>query len=337
VLGLAPVMPTRLIEPVAPGPNALASGAWGVSAVEAMTSPFDGSGVNVAILDTGIDAAHPAFAGLTLVQRDFTGSGDGDQHGHGTHCAGTVFGGDVGGQRIGIARGVAKALIAKVLGANGGGDTLSLVRGLLWASDQDADVISMSLGFDFPGMVASSIADGMPAAAATSRALEVYRANLRMFDRLLALLAARASLAGGGVVVGATGNESRRDATPPYGIAVALPAAAEGVISIGAVDRTAAGFTVAPFSNIYPQLVAPGVRVTSAKAGGGLAELSGTSMATPHAAGVAALWWQAVRANGQPATAAFVTARVLASARSNVFPHGDDVALRGAGLVTAPS
>jgi subtilisin family serine protease len=73
---------------------------WGVRAIRADMSPYSGEGVIVAVLDTGIDAAHPAFAGMELVQRDFTGAGNGDVHGHGTHCAGTIFGRDVDGLRV---------------------------------------------------------------------------------------------------------------------------------------------------------------------------------------------------------------------------------------------
>src|SRR5262245_19916375 len=124
VLAVAPSIPMQLIAPIERSVSAqpAAGGiAWGVQAVGADTSPFSGDGIVVAVLDTGIDASHPAFAGMDLVQKDFTGDGNGDQHGHGTHCAGTIFGRDVNGVRIGVARGVKKALIGKVLGNNGGG------------------------------------------------------------------------------------------------------------------------------------------------------------------------------------------------------------------------
>jgi subtilisin family serine protease len=81
--------------------------------VGADTSPFSGDGIVVAVLDTGIDASHPAFEGVDIVQKDFTGEGVGDQHGHGTHCAGTIFGRTSEGTRIGVAPGVKKALIGK--------------------------------------------------------------------------------------------------------------------------------------------------------------------------------------------------------------------------------
>ena len=70
----------------------------------------------VAVLDTGIDPNHVAFNGVNLTRRNFTAEGDDDLHGHGTLCAGTIFGRDVNGLRIGVARGVSDAIIGKVLG-----------------------------------------------------------------------------------------------------------------------------------------------------------------------------------------------------------------------------
>jgi subtilisin family serine protease len=93
VQGVAPPMPVRLIKPMASAAAAAPKGkgtAWGITATKANKSPFTGKGITVAILDTGIDANHPAFQGVNLLQKDFTGEGDGDAEGHGTHCAGTV-------------------------------------------------------------------------------------------------------------------------------------------------------------------------------------------------------------------------------------------------------
>ena len=155
VVAAAPVMPMKLIKPfdaAAPDGSNVPGIEWGVRAVAAHSSPFDGKGVIVAVLDTGIDKTHPAFAGVTLVEKDFTGGGNGDVNGHGTHCAGTIFGRDVDGRRIGIARGVTNALIGKVLGA-GGGSSDQIVQAIQWAVNEGANVISMSLGIDFPGAV----------------------------------------------------------------------------------------------------------------------------------------------------------------------------------------
>jgi len=341
VVAISPAMPTRLIEPVAEPaaqPAAGATSAWGIAAVGADASSFTGSGAVVAVLDTGIDATHPAFAGVELVQQDFSGEGDGDGNGHGTHCAGTVFGRDVDGQRIGVARGVSKALIGKVLGADGGGDSDMIFRAIQWAVENGANVISMSLGFDFPGLVADRVAAGWPPDLATSLALELYRGNLRVFDALMQLVRAREAFGGGTIVVAAAGNESRRTVNPNYEIAASLPAAAEGVVSVGALGRVGDRLDVAPFSNTFPVISGPGVGILSAKAGGGLRELNGTSMATPHVAGVAALWWEQVQQSGLPVQliAQTVVGKLRASARTDTLVDGLDPADRGVGLVSAP-
>lgn len=330
---VAPMMPTRLIEPIG-APHAANTTSWGISAVNADKSPFDGKGVVVAVLDTGIDSQHPAFAGVTLVQQDFTRSGDGDKVGHGTHCAGTIFGRDVGGARIGIARGVTKALIGKVLGDDGSGGTGALYDGMTWALQNGARVISMSLGFDFPGLVQRLVnQEGFPPDLATSFALEAYRGNLRMFDAIMQLAEARVAVDGGAVVVAAAGNESKRNVNPDYKIAVSIPAAAADVLSVGALEEAPGGLGVAYFSNTHPEISAPGVAITSAKAGGGLVAMSGTSMAAPHVAGVAALWWQSTSG---VANAPRVAARLLAAANTQKLAPSATTADRGVGLVTAP-
>jgi len=335
VVALTPAMPTRLIEPLE-GTESASEGVWGIAAVGAVESQLTGAEVLVAVLDTGIDGAHQAFEGVTLVEEDFSGSGTGDRQGHGTHCAGTIFGRDLDGERIGVARGVSRALIGKVLADDGGGSSEMLFRGIRWAVDQDAHVISMSLGFDFPGLVAELTQAGWPADLATSNALEAYRGNLRMFDAIMAQVRAEEAFGAGTVVVAAAGNESQRDVNPDYEIAASLPAAAEGIISVGALGQSGATLAIAPFSNTFPRVSAPGVGIKSAKVGGGTRPLNGTSMACPHVAGVAALWWEQVRAAGLPATAQTVVAKVLATARTDVFGPDVDQADRGVGLVTAP-
>ncbi len=335
VVGVARSLGIRLIEPTDIPASAATEGAWGTEAVSATRSSRDGNGTVVGVLDTGIDAVHPAFAGVQLTERDFTGEGNGDRHGHGTHCAGTIFGRDVEGQRIGVAPGVKKALVGKVLDGFGRGTTEALFQALSWALSE-ADVVSLSLGFDFPGHVDHLVhVEGLPVIQATSMALVDFTANLRMFDALMVENRARDdySLGGGAVVVAAAGNESE---WPRFRIACTLPAAAEGVISVGALERSVDGLRVASFSNMLVDVSAPGVDILSARSGGGLRSLSGTSMATPHVAGIAALWWQAIRNGIAPATARNVSSRLIAAASSDSLAPGIDLADRGAGLVSAP-
>jgi subtilisin family serine protease len=302
--------------------------------VGADTSPFTGIWAILCVLDTGIDAAHPAFAGVEVVQKDFTGEGDGDSHGHGTHCAGTILGRDVDGMRIGVARGASKVLIGKVLGASGGSSD-SIVQAIQWAAQNGANVISMSLGMDFPGLVESLIGQGFPPPLATSRALEGYRLNVQLFERLAALIRASSEFSQPTLLIAAAGNESQRQANPNFEIAVSPPAVSDGIVSVAALGEGPSGFTIASFSNTGANISGPGVKIVSAKAGGGLATMSGTSMACPHVAGVAALWVEKVKAMG-PFTTAHVTHRLLASGAIDKMNAGFDPFDIGTGMVRAP-
>jgi subtilisin family serine protease len=337
VVAIAPAMPMKLIAPMEVTGTVDISAqkvTWGIQAVGADTSPYTGDGIVVAVLDTGIDASHPAFAGVELIQKDFTGEGDGDTNGHGTHCAGTIFGRDVDGNRIGVARGIKKALIGKVIG-NQGGSSDQISNAIVWALENGANVISMSLGIDFPGFVEFYVSQGLPVEMATSRALEGYRANTQLFQALASLANARAPFSQASVLVAAAGNESQRNKRPDWEIAVAPPAVAEGIISVAALASGASGLTIAPFSNTGANLSGPGVQVISAKAGGGLVAFSGTSMATPHVAGVTALWAEKLQRSGR-LNSLELTARVVGNATSAGIAAGFDPFDVGAGMVRAP-
>jgi subtilisin family serine protease len=335
-LVVAEPLPTKLIQPVAAagatGP-AEPGTAWGVEAVGATESPFSGKGIKVAVLDTGIDASHEAFNGLQITQRDFTGAGDGDKGGHGTHCAGTVAGQEVKGFRYGVAPGIDELLVGKVLGVDGG-TTDGIARAMLWALESGANIISMSLGLDFPGLVARWAGKGLSLQPATSRALEAYRDNLRLFGALAAYIRASSAFGRTALVVAATGNESQRGSAEPYTIGVAPPAASEGFIAVGALRKGPdGGLAVADFSNTGPAVAAPGVDIVSARKGGGFTSMSGTSMATPHVVGVAALWAESLMASTGQLDPGLLAARLTGNSRE--LP---DVAAAdgGAGLVQAP-
>lgn len=211
-----------------------------------------GSGVKVCIVDTGVDDSHPALNPL-IAEYDFV-NGDAnaaDDNGHGTHVAGIVASTD--STYKGVAYG-ASLMAAKVLDAGGSGWASDVMAGIDWCVANGADIISMSLG----GGAYTSTCDSEPIAQSSNNAVNQ-----------------------GVVVFAATGNDG-------YINAIAAPACASKVIAVGAVDKND-GRT--PYSNEGTELdiVAPGTGTTSTYLGGGFATLTGTSMATPHASGTAAL------------------------------------------------
>jgi subtilisin family serine protease len=344
MVALARSMPLALIEPIAveeAGDDAQTKEegcTWGVEAVGATRSPFTGKGVTVAVLDTGIDTGHPAFSGVEIVGRNFCdGSADDirDLDGHGTHCAATLFGRDVDGKRIGVAPGITRALIGKVLGP-GGGSTGTLYSAITWAIENGAQILSMSLGMNMVRYRDALVASGMHAEQATSEAMEALIDNVRFFDKLGNLLRSGAAFGRSALVIAASGNESRRYDTLPCILGTTYPARTEDFVSVAAVRNTSdtlAPFRVASFSNAGAKLAAPGVGVLSALPGGGLAVKSGTSMATPHVSGVAALWLQKLmlRTGVVPASKLAATLDMTAQ----ITPGLDERDV-GSGIVQAP-
>jgi len=347
IVAAAPPMPVALIKSI-PVPIGLirsfrdavsADGdapkeGWGIAAVNATKTELTGKGVIVALLDTGIDATHAAFKGVELIRQNFTKEADDDNDGHGTHCAGTFFGRDVDGHRIGIARGVSKALIGKVIGKNGG-STEQIVKAIAWVQSSGAQVISMSLGLDFIAYQKMLQTDyGMKEQQAISFALVGYRDNVRLFDKISNVTSSNGAILNSAVVTAAAGNESKR---PDYSVTVAPPAAAELFLSVAALGPgTDSGppYPIAEFSNAGAVFAAPGVDIWSANNGGGLVAMSGTSQATPHVAGVAALWVEKLMAERGFTAAKAIEGMKQASVKLVPLVAEDDARY---GLVQAPT
>ncbi|MFJ5272745.1 S8 family serine peptidase [Streptomyces sp. NPDC088358] len=244
-----------------------------IGAPEVWAGGDTGEGVDVAVLDTGIDAAHPDFAGRIAASESFVPGQDvTDRHGHGTHVASTVAGTGAasGGKEKGVAPG-ASLHIGKVLDNDGSGQDSWILAGMEWAArDQHAKVVSMSLGGD--------PTDGTdPLSEAVNRLSEET----------------------GALFVIAAGNSG------PEAYSIGAPGAADAALTVGAVNGPGKGVDqLAEFSSrgprvgdnaVKPDLTAPGVDILAARSQyapegeGAYQTMSGTSMATPHVAGAAAL------------------------------------------------
>ncbi|MEV6281670.1 S8 family serine peptidase [Kribbella sp. NPDC051770] len=241
-----------------------------IGAPEVWQGGNTGQGVDVAVLDTGIDAQHPDVAGQIKASESFVPGQDvTDRHGHGTHVASTIAGTGAasGGKEQGVAPG-AGLRIGKVLGDDGGGQDSWILAGMEWAArDQHAKVINMSLGSE----AASDGTDPLSQAV----------------NRLSAETGALFVIAGGN--------------TGPAPYSIGAPGAADAALTVGAVDTSdrLAGFSSRGprlgDSALKPELIAPGVDVLAARSQyapegeGSYLTMSGTSQATPHVAGAAAL------------------------------------------------
>ncbi|MGW5399555.1 S8 family peptidase [Streptomyces sp. NPDC003952] len=261
---------------------------------------FTGKGVKVAVLDTGVDETHPDLKGVEILQKNFSSSPDSkDRYGHGTHVASTI--GGSGARSGGLYKGVApdvQLLDGKVLGDDGFGSDSEIVSGMQWAVDQGAAVVNMSLGYpDTPGV------DPM--------------------EEAVARLSAKA------LFVVAAGNEGDKAAT------LRSPGSAAAALTVGAVDKqdqlaefssrgpTADGLT-------KPDITAPGVDITAALTtqgpnpapDEGYTSMSGTSMATPHVAGAAALVKQQHPGWSPASIKALLTTSATPNPKLNAYQQG---------------
>ncbi|MBB5797958.1 S8 family serine peptidase [Streptomyces caelestis] len=254
-------------DAVAPDPR---GGVARIGAPAAWKAGYDGKGVKVAVLDTGIDATHPDLKGRIRKAKDFTDSGStDDRQGHGTHVASTIAGSGAtsGGKYKGVSPG-AELLVGKVLDDTGFGENSDIIAGMQWAVAQGAKVVNMSLGED-------DTADVDP--------LEQAVNDLSASSHTLFVIAA--------------GNSGPSDS------ALGTPGSAAAALTVAAVDRDdkiASWSSRGPTADgrLKPDIAAPGVDIIAAKAAHGTegndeapgyVSMSGTSMAAPHTAGAAAV------------------------------------------------
>jgi hypothetical protein len=318
---------------------------WAIKAVGADQSRYTGRGSVIALVGTGVEASHPAFRGVTLIQKDFTATGNGDLLGHDTHNGGTIFGRPVNNMRFGVAPGVTEVLVAKVLGERGTGSKEALLAGLQWIIDhpRKVDVVCVAMALQYAREMSSRLAAATHAALgaeAINQALDAEVAKgLRDYWELLRIYqsfsAVAASVGKGAVLVMAAGNDSTEKARIPVTSPISLP---QGVISVGAVQEGPNGYRVPYFSNSLPVLAAPGSGLLSADVNGMFAEKSGTSMACACATGVAALWWEYLRSKrpAEEVTSRMVASEMLGAVRRDVFAPEVQEFERGAGLIQAP-
>ncbi|MER7115513.1 S8 family serine peptidase [Saccharomonospora azurea] len=276
---------------------------WGLAAVGANTSPFTGRGIRVAVLDTGIDGTHRDMETKHGIAQSFVdGENSHDHVGHGTHVAGTAVGPREPNQHPGYGVAPDADLFAgKVIDSAGVGTDGAVLSGISWAVRHRCAVVCLSLG--------APVRPGEP------------------YSTVFEEVARRATRAGT-LIVAAAGNGSRR--AEQLAAPVTHPANCPSVMAVGATNTST---TIAEFSNTTVEsyggaidVVAPGVDVFSSWLGG-YRQLSGTSMAAPHAAGIAALYAQSTGARG------FELWKTLMSHSRRLNLASRDV---GAGLVQAP-
>ncbi len=300
---LACATPARAEDP-------LGAQQWGMSMVHAHEAhaTATGAGATVAVVDTGAYFAHPDLQGRLIAGRDFVQNDDDPQdgEGHGTHVAGIVAANTDNGIGVESVAPGAKVLVVRVLGDDGSGSTDDVIAGIDWAVAHGADVLNLSLGPDPPILGNDPNFD-----AAIDRAL----------DR-------------GVIVVAAAGNN---------GLPVCEQPSGNGrLLCVGAVDRNqnkafyssfgdGLGISApggAAFGPITEDILSTYAKTSAYEPSLGPYEyLAGTSQATPHVAGVAALL-VSLGVRGQAAVQ-----RILQTARDVGMP-GPDV-MYGAGIVDA--
>jgi subtilisin family serine protease len=259
-----------------------------IGAPTAWAAGFTGAGVKVAVIDSGIDASHPDLAGQVVAAKDFTSAGhQRDVNGHGTHVAATIA--SVGSKYKGVAPGV-QLLAAKACDPNGNCADSAILAAMQWAAEQGAKVINMSLGaMDSP----------------TQDPLEAAVESLTARHNVLFVVAA--------------GNEGADES-------IRSPGSADAALTVGAVTKTD---QLTEFSSrgprlgdatLKPDITAPGQAITAARSKdatplppGEHFSADGTSMATPHVAGAAA-----ILAQQHPTwTPAMLKTALMASAKPN--------------------
>jgi subtilisin family serine protease len=237
---------------------------WGLQATKTVASSLTGAGIRVAVLDTGFDHKHQDFIGRSVTKKLFASrSSRNDVYGHGTHCIGTACGPlrPVSGPRYGIAY-EAEIYAGKVLGDDGFGTDRSIIAGMDWAVEQGCQIISMSLG-------------------ATTQPGDLPNDDYEQIGQVC--------LDAGTLVIAAAGNDSAR---PNRIMPVNSPANASTIMAVAAVDRNLkpASFSCGGVNSGQDvDIAAPGVGILSCLPGNSYDRWDGTSMATPHVAGIAAL------------------------------------------------